>query len=147
MDLLDLVPPGPQERWEALRGRRPDRAPPAERESGQARQLLAPGYRLLVGRGHEDPFEDSATDPDHRGREAAGSACRKRTLADGREVVESACPNARAVDWVEQKPLVERLAARMPVWARLETVSAKRLEGAQSRAPPGGNGEVIPHWT
>lgn len=147
MALLDLGRQGPQERWEARRGRQPDRAPPAERESDQARQLLALGCRLLVGRGHEDPFEDSATDPDHHGREAAGSACRKKTLAAGREAVESACPSARAVDWVEQKPLVERLAVRIPVWARLEAVQGMPQEEAQPKAQPGGNEEVVPHWT
>lgn len=126
MDPLVLDRQGPREHWEARRGHRRDRAPPAERESDQAKQPPALGCRQRVGQGREDPFGDSATDPDHHGRGAAGSACQKRTLADGREAAESACPSERAVDWVEQKPLGERLAVRIPVWAQLEAVQGKR---------------------
>ena len=128
------------ERW-------PDRAPLAGRGSGPAKQPLALGYRLLVGRDHEDPGAGSATDPDLPGQGAAGSACRKKTLADGREAVESACPSARAVDWVEQKPLAEQPAVRTPVWAQVEAVQGKRQEEAQPRARLGGNEEVAPPWT
>ena len=147
MGPLDRGHQGRQHRWEARRERRPDRAPPAGRESGQAKQPLALGYRLRVEQDYADPGADSATDPDLPDQGAAGSACRKRTLADAREAVESACPNARAADWVEQKPLAERPAVRIPVWAQLETVQGKCQEEAQLRAPPDGNEEEVLHWT
>ena len=138
---------GRQHRREARREHRPDRAPLAGRESGPAKQPLALGFRLLVGQDPEDPGGGSARGPDLPGQGVAGSACRKRTLADGREAVESACPNARAADWFEQKLPVEQLVVRMPVWAQLEAVPAKHSEEAPSRAPPGGNEGAIPRWT
>ena len=150
MDAVDLLDRGRldrQHRWEARPERRPDHGPLAGRESGPAKQLLALGYRLLVGRDHEDLGAGSATDPDLPGQGAAGSACRKKTLADGREAVESACPNARAVGWVEQKLLAVPPAVRVPAWAQVEAVPGKPQEEAQPRAQLGGNEVAVPRWT
>ncbi len=105
---------------------------------------LAPACRPTAAQDREDLFGDLAPDPAHPVREAAESACPKRTSAVCREAAESACPSVKAEGWFEQKRLAEQPAGRTLVSAPILAVLAKLRGEARPTVLLGECAEAFP---